>query len=162
MSNIFSDFFDALQDLWNEVMDGLNSLIAKIKEYLPYILIILAICFGLGFTYTLYGVTLTGWTAAALTIGASYLVLPDETAAAIAEVGAVVSDAAVDIIEAVSPVVDALGNAVGSAVGSLFGPVAVPLLIGLGLWLYFKSDKDEDNDDAPRSIEGPNRRGGAA
>lgn len=144
MSNIFSDFFDALQDLFDEVMSAINDLIAKIKEYLPYILIILAICFGLGFTYVLYGVTLTGWTAAALTMGASYLLLPDETAAAVAEVGAVVSDAAVDIIEAVSPVVDALGSAVGGAAASLLGPVAIPLLIGLGLWLYFKDDKEDD------------------
>lgn len=145
MGNIFSDFFDALKDLWNEIKDGLNSLIAKIKEYLPYLLIILAICFGFGFTYVLwegaaYAITLSGWAAAALTIGASYVLLPEETAVAVAEVGAAISEAAVDVIEAVSPVLNAAGEALGGAAASLLGPIALPLVIGLGLWLYLKDD----------------------
>lgn len=145
---MFDDLFDFLKDLWNEIRAVIDDIIAKIKEILPYLILIAALYVGFG--GVIWG--LTGWGAAALFIGASYLVLPDETAAMMTEVAAAVGEVVEDVATAVAPIVDAVGGAISTVASSVFGALG-PWLIGGGLiYLYMTSDKDKDSNSAPRGI----------
>lgn len=144
---LFDDLFDFLKDIWNKIADGLKKIIDKIKEYLPYIIILAAVFMGFGgLSWTLMeGVVLEGLWGAATLLGAGYVLLPEEMGDAMTAVVGAVADLTTDIVEAVAPAIDAVANSLGSGLGSFLDGLGVPGMLALGVGLYFlmKSDKKE-------------------
>lgn len=130
MTDIVSRVFSWIGDLFTKLFD-------MIKKILPYILIALAIWFSLGLGIPALGIA-GGWTSAALALGASFVVAPDET-------GALLSSAA----SAMGDVLSTVATGVGSAAGDLTSSFATSsglltlALFGFGAYLLLSSDDDD-------------------
>jgi hypothetical protein len=107
-------------DMWGPFMVALLLVAALLVAFMP------VIAFPM-----LGGLTLAGWQVAAILIGLSFLVYPEDTK------------------EIMSDVATVIGATVGAVVGNLVSGVAsgsgigIFLLIAGGLWLFAKSKSDD-------------------
>lgn len=134
ISNIFSWISDLFESIWR-----------FIKRALPYVLMAIAAYFSLGALAPsfmaglgLASATAGGWAAAALALGASFVLAPEETAAlysgAIDAVGGVLSEAG-----------QVVGDVVSDTVGSFFSSgIGLWLLVGVGAYFLLSSGKKKD------------------
>lgn len=146
LSTIFSWISDLFESIWG-----------FIKRALPYVLTAIALYFsmgalaptfmtGLGLTSAVTG----GWAAAALALGASFVLAPEETAAlysgAVDSVGTVLSE-----------VGQVAGDVISSTVGSFFSSgIGLWLLLGAGAYLLLSQDKKQTaNSDNPVRLKDP-------
>lgn len=138
MSSFFSNIFSWISDLFESIW-------SFIKRALPYVLMAIAIYFSIGALAPTFmaglglaSATAGGWAAAALALGASFVLAPEETAALYS--GAV--DAVGDVLSEVGQVA---GNVVSDAVGSFFSSdTGLWLLVGVGVYFLLSSDKEKD------------------
>lgn len=141
-----SGIFDFISQLFNSIM-------AMIKRILPYIMLAAAIYFGFGGVWapTIFGSTLTisGAMGAALALGVSFLVAPDETVEVVTRVATAVGEAAAAVVEAAVPVVKAIANGLMDVLASspLFWLVA-------GYFGYKFLIADDDKNSKPIASEG--------
>lgn len=156
LSNIFSWISDLFESIWG-----------FIKRALPYVLMAIATYFtlgalapgfmaGLGLTSAAAG----GWAAAALALGASFVLAPEETAA-------LYSGAVDSVGNVLSKVGQVASDVVSDTVGSFFSSgIGLWILLGAGAYLLLSSDKkstttldDVNSGRTPRSStsSGPQR-----
>lgn len=109
------DFISAIFDFIGKIFE---SILSVIKKLLPYILIAAAAFFTFGGSMVLWGMTLSGGSAAALALGASFLLAPDETVALVDRTAHAIGDASVAVIDAAVPVVSAIGTGLFSVLTS--------------------------------------------
>lgn len=133
VSNIFSWISDLFESIWR-----------FIKQALPYVLMAVALYFsmgalaptfmaGLGLTSAVAG----GWAAAALALGASFVLAPEETAA-------LYSDAVDSVGHVLSEVGQVAGGVISDTVGSFFSSgIGLWLLLGAGAYFLLSSGKRE-------------------
>jgi hypothetical protein len=143
--SLFSNFFDLLKKVWDSIKAALTTLVEKLKEIAPYIIIIAAIYMTGGGALTLLpGLVLTGSTGALWLLGAAFLLLPDEMVAVAGDIAAVIADVVVEVIEAAEPIITAVGEALGTviaATASALGIVPI-LIIGAGIYLMANSNSE--------------------
>lgn len=141
---ILDDLFDWISEIFEKIRSELSRFIDKLKEFLPYLIIIGAIFMGFG---VIGFMGLSGWWAAGALMGAGYLLLPDEMSAAVQEVVGAAADFVSDVVEAAAPALAAIGDAVGSTIGSFLSGLGLPglLLLGGAVWFFFLRDKEPDN-----------------
>lgn len=141
--SFLSGIFDFISQLFNSIM-------AMIKKILPYVMIAAAIYFGFGGVWapTIFGSTLTisGATGAAMAMGLSFLLAPDETVETVSRVATAVGEAAAAVVEAAVPVIESLVDTVSSLVlkSPLFWIVA-----GYFGYKLFIADKDDKRQEPP-------------
>lgn len=134
LSNIFSWISDLFESIWG-----------FIKRALPYVLMAIAVYFSMGALAPsfmaglgLASATAGGWAAAALALGASFVLAPEETAALYS--GGV--DAVGDVLSEVGQVV---GNVASDTLESFFSSGVGPwLLVGVGAYFLLSSGKKKD------------------
>jgi hypothetical protein len=130
-----------LDSLWNSITNIVTKIWNVVKVVLPYVLVIVAICFGFAWlTPVMLGglvpVWFTGWWAAGILLGVSFLVNPTETAAIVAKVGT-----------AAGQVVSSVVGAVVSAASSALGPL-LPIILGVGAFLLLGRSNDKKKEGA--------------
>lgn len=129
------DIFDFIGNLFNKILE-------TIKRVLPYILLAAAVYWGFGgtaFLSTIFGPTMTGGAAAAIAVGASFLLAPEETVALIDRTAQAVGQAATAIVEAAVPVLQAVGDGLWSVLSSS------PIFWALAGYLGYKVFLADDN-----------------
>lgn len=103
-----------LSGIFDFVAQLFNSIIEMIRKILPYVMIAAAIYFGFGGVWapTIFGstLTITGATGAAMAMGLSFLLAPDETVETVTRVATAVGEAAAAVVEAAVPVIDAIAD----------------------------------------------------
>lgn len=154
-----------ITSLFKSLFKLLSRIFKFIKKMLPYILIILAICFvffALAYTipaWSAFGfeaaavqfggvatagvIHVSGTTAALLAIGASAVLLPKDTAEAVSNIAGSVGESASSVVHAAGDVASDVISTVVDAVASGLSGLGLPIVAGLALW-FFLSRKDDE------------------
>lgn len=132
--------------IFSSLFGWITSLLAKIwnllKKILPIILLACAIYFGLGFSiaagWLFAGSPLiSGAGAALLSLGASFLIAPGETAEVLGKAVTAAADVASDVAVG-------LADVVSSGLGAFFSsPAALALGAGAALWFFMRNKKED-------------------
>jgi len=129
-----------LSKLWSDVVNVIKAVWHDIMVILPYVLLILALCFGLGW-FALpellagVGFAITAWQGVALCLGLAFLINPTESTAIIAKVGQIAGTIVSAIVTAAAGIA---GSAASSFLSSPFGLV----LLGVGAFMLFGRHDD--------------------
>lgn len=132
--NIFSWISDLFESIWGFVKRALPYICLAIATYFTMGALAPTFMAGLGLTSAAAG----GWATAALALGASFVLAPEETAelysGAVDSVGSVLSE-----------VGQVAGNVISDTVGSFFSSgVGLWILLGVGAYFLLSSDKKPD------------------
>jgi len=130
--------FDLIKSIFRGILDAFKTVWGWVQAALPYVALGLAIFFSFGGVLVIAGATFTGWWAAAVVVGLSFLLAPGETAA-------VLDDVVVAVSEVVDAVAQVAGSAISSAASALFGMSPGALLLAIaGIWIVMNRDKKEE------------------